>query len=78
MKQVTLSVPNLPSLKTIGGLLDVVGMAIYFSPKAYPAMGELPHWLVITSVLMIVVGSALASYNVGSAPPATVAQVNKT
>ena len=45
---------------TFFGGMAAVGVAILGAPVAYPQIGVLPHWLVLVSILMIVVGTAIA------------------
>jgi hypothetical protein len=68
MKQVTLSVPTI-NFKSIGGLLDVVGMGILGAPVAYPQIGALPHWAEVTAIFMIVSGLCTGELQCGKSVP---------
>lgn len=57
----TLDTKNL-SPTYIGGGAAAIGAAILGAPVAYPALGTLPHWLIVTSILMVVIGTALAHF----------------
>lgn len=46
----------------IGGAAAAIGMAILGAPVAYPALGTLPHWLVVTAIVMTAAGTALAHF----------------
>lgn len=61
----------------IGGAAASIGTAILGAPVLYPQMGVEPHWLVVTAILMIVIGTALAHFGAADSkdvtpPPTTI------